>query len=464
MNPAIPLALYAWVPLVAILFLTLRPSTAVLVAYFAGWMFLPVPGIEVGGLDWNKTTAVPLVVFLAVACFDTTRLLRFQPRLADLPIAVFCVVPLLTSLANGLGWYDGISSAMYQTVVWGLPWLTGRVYFSHAEGLRRLALALFVSGLVYAPLCLWEIRMSPQLHAWVYGEHQHVWVQTLRSHGYRPMVFMHHGLMVGLWMSLAALAGYALWRGGSLRRIAGMPAGPLVAALFVVAFLCQSFGASALLLGGATLLGVTRRTRATLPMAVLLVLPMLYVGARATGTWSGRALADAVSQLDPQRGNSLAVRIESEEKLRVRAAEKPLLGWGGWGRSLVRAHDDDPSRTETVTIDSLWIIVYGKYGIVGLASLLLAFLAPPLVLWRRCPPSSWDRPGVAGAWVLALALTLYAIDNVVNAMVNPIYLLGAGALAGLAPLRARAPAPAVAARAVGRAPRIPSRLAGVAAP
>jgi hypothetical protein len=43
------------------------------------------------------------------------------------------------------------------------------------------------------------------------------------------------------------------------------------------------------------------------------------------------------------------------------------------------------------------------------------------------------------AWSLALIFTVYAIDSLVNAMQNPVYLLVAGGLCGLA--QSVAPAP-----------------------
>ena len=93
-----------------------------------------------------------------------------------------------------------------------------------------------------------------------------------------------------------------------------------------------------------------------------------------------------------------------------------------------------------VTVDSLWILVFGKYGWVGLGSLLLSFLVPIVVLWRRCPPQLWARARAAVPWALALVLTLYALDNLVNAMSNPVYILIGGGLCGLAHARATAPA------------------------
>lgn len=437
MSWTIPFALAAWIPLVALAFVALPPARAALVTYLAGWMFLPVPGLEVLGFDYGKATAVPLVAFAAMAVADGARLARFRPGLVDLPIALFCAAPVASSLANGLGAYDALTSGLYQTITWGLPYLTGRLYFSTPDGLRQLARGLFAAGLVYAPLCLWEGRMSPQLHAWVYGVHQHEWVQTLRAGGYRPMVFMHHGLMVGLWMCAASIVGLALWSSGTVRRFWGIPMALLVPALFATTILGHSFGAIALLAGGTLLLLSLRVVRSSLPMALLLVVPAAYVGARVTGTQAASRMVEFVESVSSDRAHSLAFRIDAEERLRARAAQAPVFGWGGFGRSLARQYDD-PLRRETVTIDSLWIIVLGKYGLAGLASLLLVLGVPALVLWRRCPPARASEPSAAPAWALALVLALFALDCLVNAMPNPAYVLIAGGLCGLAPAPARA--------------------------
>lgn len=438
MNWLVPFALYGWIPLVAVLFATLRPSRAVIVSYLVGWMFLPVAKFELFGFfDYQKGTAIPLGVFLGMLLFDSASLRRLRFTAFDLPIAAFCLAPFVSSLANDLGWYDALSALMYQVITWGLPYLTGRIYFSSPEGLRRLALGLLAGGLVYIPLCLWEVRMSPQLHATLYGFHQHDWTQTLRFGGYRPMVFMNHGLMVGLWMAAASVIGLALWSGSRGRRVWGIPLSIAVPALLVTTLLCKSFGATVLVLMAAAVFFGMRTLRTSLPMALLVCLPSTYVLMRTVGAWSGGELTEVVSEVASQRASSLSFRLAAEEQLLVKAADKPVLGWGGWGRSFVRRFDDW-QRPDTVITDSLWILVFGKYGAVGLASLLLALLVPVLALWRRCPPRLWASPGAALPWALAMVLTLYAIDNLVNAMENPVYLLIAGGLCGLAPARVRA--------------------------
>lgn len=428
MNGLVQVALLGWMPLVVVLFAALPPRRAVLTAYLVGWLFLPVSDLQLFGFfDYSKATAVPLLVFAAVLAFDAASLRRLRFTRLDLPVVVFCVAPLLSSLDNGLGWYDALSGCMYQGITWGLPYLMGRAYFHSAQGLRQLALGVFAGGLVYVPLCLWEIRMSPQLHATLYGFQQHDWTQTLRMGGYRPMVFMQHGLMVGLWMGAASLVGLALWTTAGARRLWGMPIALLAPLVLLTGVLCKSFGATLLVLVGALSLFLMRRLRTSLPMAVLVLVPSTYVTVRTVAGWSGSEAAQLVREIDPERADSLAFRLDAEERLRLKAAEKPLFGWGGWGRSFVR-RSDDPQQPDTVITDSLWILVFGKYGAVGLVALLALVGVPVLALWRRCPPRLWARPDAVLPWTLALVLSLYAIDCLVNAMENPIYLLIAGAL------------------------------------
>ncbi len=460
MNWLVPAALYGWMPFVAILFATLSPARAVIVSYLAGWMFLPVAEFELFGFfDFTKVIAVPLVVFLAVLAFDMQSLRRLRFTALDLPVAVFCVAPLFSSFANDLGLHDALSAPTYQTISWGLPYLTGRLYFSSPAGLRQLGIGLFAGGLIYAPLALWEIRMSPQLHATLYGFHQHDWMQTLRSGGYRPMVFMQHGLMLGLWMAAASLIGLALWTGASVRRLWGIPLWMLVPIPLITTVMCKSFGAIALLCVAAAALLSMRSLRTSLPMALLVCIPSTYVLLRTAGAWSGAELTSLVREIDGERAKSLAYRLTAEEQLLSKAEERPVFGWGGFGRSFVRQFDD-PTRTDTVITDSLWIIVFGKNGVLGLASILLCFLVPVLALWRCVPPRLWSSPAAALPWALALVLSMYALDNLVNAMENPVYLLIAGGLCGLVPVPAQAE-PVVPTRAARARPRAAS-MAGVA--
>src|SRR5439155_21163091 len=98
----------------------------------------------------------------------------------------------------------------------------------------------FIGGLVYVPLCWFEVRMSPQLHVWVYGVRHHAFVQQMRDGGYRPMVFMQHGLMVAMWMAMTSLIGCWLWKAKTIRQIGDVPMYVLVPAMLLTVYLCKS--------------------------------------------------------------------------------------------------------------------------------------------------------------------------------------------------------------------------------
>ncbi|MFZ4678392.1 MAG: O-antigen ligase domain-containing protein, partial [Nodosilinea sp.] len=109
------------------------------------------------------------------------------------------------------------------------------------------------------------------------------------------------------------------------------------------------------------------------------------------------------------------------------AQERILLGWGGWGRALLY---DDQGNQLTIQ-DSLWVIAFGHHGLLGLISLYTTLLLPVVsVFLTKCPPRLWDRKEAAPIAVLAVTLLLYSIDCLLNAMINPIFILMCGGLTG----------------------------------
>jgi tetratricopeptide (TPR) repeat protein len=81
--------------------------------------------------------------------------------------------------------------------------------------------------------------------------------------------------------------------------------------------------------------------------------------------------------------------------------------------------------------DGYWIITFGQFGAVGIASLIAAVLLPVVLTIRRHPASTWSRPEVAPAAALAMMLVLIMIDELSNGMLNPIYAMIIGGLSGL---------------------------------
>src|SRR5436190_3142386 len=196
----VPIMLRGWVFLAILLFAIVPPRRAVLAAFILGWLFLPQAGVPLSGLpDLDKITATSMGAMLGVLLFDAQRLRTFRFSWVDLPLLAWCLVSIPAALVNDLGIYDGLSGLMHDTFIWAIPYFIGRLYFSDLASLRELAIGIFLGGLIYVPLCLWEIRMSPQLHYMVYGFYPSFFGMAVRLGGYRPVLYMQHGWMVGLW-------------------------------------------------------------------------------------------------------------------------------------------------------------------------------------------------------------------------------------------------------------------------
>ena len=422
----VELVLYAWIPVVLCLFAVLQPRHAVIVAYLGGWMFLPVFGVDLKGLPpYSKVSATAYGALFGALLFDTDRLTSFRPRWFDLPIVLWCIAPVFASLSNGLGLYDGLSACLSEVVMWGIAYFLGRVYFNDWDGLRELAVGVFVGGLIYVPLCLLEMKMSPQLHHWIYGYHQHSFGQQKRWGGYRPMVFMQHGIACAMWMATASIVGVWLWVTGTMKRLFHVPIYLLVPPLVLTALMCKSAGALILLLIGLGTFYWVRWFKNALPLLALIAFIPAYVGLRASATWSGQNMVDAARTLfSDERARSLQTRLDAENLLTEKALKKPAFGYGRWNRNRVY---NEKGKDIAVT-DGLWVIVLGQAGFTGLAAITTTILLPALMYWWRCPPRWWTHPMAAAGAAFAVLLPLHMVDNLWNAMLNPIYVLLIGGL------------------------------------
>lgn len=427
-------ALIAWFPITLVLFVLLPPRRAILAAVIGGTLFLPQYAVELPGPDLTKLAASTVPALVCAMLFDWGRFSVLRPNRVDLGMAALILGAIPTSVTNGLGAYDGLFFTIHTFASWGAAYVLGRAYFGDREGLRDLGVAIFVGGLVYAPFCLWEIRMSPQLHDTIYGFKQHTFGQTRRFGGYRPMVFMQHGLGVGSWMACASVLGLWLWWGRAMRTVWGAPAGLLVAGLWLVTVLVKSGNAYFMLALGLAAMVWTRGLRSRMALAAAVAAAPTYMVLRGLDMWDGSPLVEvAEAVVGEKRADSLEFRLVQEDALAEKAREQPLLGWGAWGRNRVT---DEYGEDQSVT-DGLWIIVFGQRGLVGIGGLTLAMLGgAAVVAWRlrgrKLVEASWAP---AAAFVVILGLVM--IDNLFNAMLNPVYTVAAGGLATLAFTRAQ---------------------------
>jgi hypothetical protein len=424
-NLLVPITLFAFLPVVAVLYVWLGPRRAAITSLLGGWLLLPSfdGKIDVPFLT-GKTLFVPVVVLAGALAFDTRTWLKFRPRWLDLPMALWCLEPFLTSTVNELGAYDGAHAVFQRVSVWGVPYLLGRVYMGQPGAVREFADAFVIAALAYVPLCLLEVRLSPTLHLWVYGFHPMDFLQAVRFGGYRPNVFLSHGLMLGMILATATLIAYWEWRTRARTHLLEVPFGWVVLVLGGTTLLTKATGSILLLALGIAVLEGTRRLRSPWPVLVLMLLPPAYSAARIGG-WNGNDLVSlSRSWIDSERADSLKFRLDQENALIERAMERPGLGWGGWGRSRLF---DEEGRDISVT-DGMWIITLGVSGLVGLVALGLLLALPVLALLRRFPARYWGDPRIAAAVSMGVTLLLWATDNLLNAMTTPLAAAMAGAL------------------------------------
>ena len=430
-NIMVAIVLFGWIPIVRAIFRRFDARTAVAIAFVAAWMFLPVAGFKLKGIPaYNKLTATCMVILFWAWKFDKERFREFSFGLIDLPMLAWCVAPFFSSVFNDLGAYDGLSQTMYQSITWGVPYFIGRVFFSDADGLKLFGTAIFIGAVIYIPFCWFELVMSPQLHRLTYGFHQHSFLQTLRDGGgFRPMVYMDHGLMTSTWMGLGLFLGAWLFYTKELpEKILRVPSLYLLLALAVTFLMMKSYGAIILIALGLGVVFLSSKMKKNWLVILLLAAPHLYVYTRTTGIWDGTNLSGFVAEkFSPTRAQSLQFRFDNEAILIKKAMEGTVFGWGGYGRSRVY---DEYGKDISIT-DGLWIITLGQNGIFGLMALIFAVHTPVIFYLMRSDAERWIEKNRGAPTVMVVFLTTYMIDSLLNAMVNPIYMVFSGGIVSL---------------------------------
>ncbi|WP_147114342.1 O-antigen ligase [Tateyamaria sp. syn59] len=318
---------------------------------------------------------------------------------------------------TGLRMQDAGASILV-VIVSLIPMLLARKFFAHPEGQKLLLTAFCIGGLIYVPLAIFEARMSPQLNQWTYGFFAHLWSQHVRGDGFRPIVFLSHGLMVALFMSTAMIisAGLARVHTGRLRTRFLMATG----VLFIGLLITKSLGALVIALFLCPILLFAPRWVLLLITSVIVGIALLYPIVRGTSLIPMETVLQLAAQVNPERAASLLYRLNFEEQLLARAQERPLFGWGSWGRDLYLGNG------EFAVPDGEWTLVLsrsGWFGFIGRFGLM--FIPVILLLWR------WRRDGIGmETAVIATALTAAAIDLIPNSGMTPDKWLLAGALWG----------------------------------
>lgn len=397
-------------------------------------------GLDKSSVSLPRMIFVPVMILFPGALRSLLQGIKSNLELPDTwlgkaLVALFVLGPTGTVLTNGeplifqttvlpgLRVFDIFALVVTQFLILA-GFLLARKYLRTPETQRFLLVALMIGGLLYSLPMLLEVVISPQLNIWIYGYFQAVFEQMIRGGGFRPIVFLNHGIWVAFFIMTSAVAALALWQGNPVLERRYYPIA--IVYLVVVLVLSKTLGPLLLLLFLLPIIWFFRQ-RTQIGVAVFLgILALSYPLMKTVDLVPEQTLLEQATRIDPQRAASLQFRFENEDALLTRANIKPVFGWGSWGRN--QLHDPFSGEITSVS-DGRWVIVLGVFGWIGFFAEFGLLLYPLFLVWKESRLLSDDEisPYLGP---LALLLGVNIVDLLPNATLTPLTWLIAGALLG----------------------------------
>jgi hypothetical protein len=428
------LALLLWAPISLLLFREMKAHRAAGLLLVGGAILLPerffftLPLLS----KVDKKMIVCAWAMLAAVMWYGRRLQRTRlggfPRLLLLLLLIVDVGRALTNgdaiaYAAGILPHTAVTFVMEDFLNLYVPFILGAAFFSERSTLEDLLKIFTAAGMLYVPLVVLELRFSPQLHSWVYGYMQHEWSQVMREGGYRPMVFMEHGLAVALFLATCALAAVGLAKcriktlGWSTRTFATI--------LCLLVLINPSFGARLFLVTLVPLIAWGSLKLQVRVAAALGLLVIAYPVLRASQLFPAHDIVTWLGQYAPDRAGSLDFRMTNEDLVLQRTLQRPWFGWGGFERKFIVDRDSGKFNI----LDGAWIITTADSGILGFIArygLLTWPLWQALRQFKRISDPI-DRRLIA---TTALILAMVTVDLLPNGMFTYFPALFSGTLLG----------------------------------
>lgn len=442
-------AILIWPLIAMIMFARLAPVKALIWGVLIPYLLLPekfvigLPGLP----DLDKTSVITLGVVLGLLTnqekFAKQALLKptvivnhkFRKLITICMILIFAGI-VMTVMSNrdvlrygdtalpGMRPWD-IVSMFGSFLFFVAPFLFARKYLSSAEAHRALLSAFVISALYYSLLMLIEIRLSPQLHNWVYGYHQHSFLQHVRD-GYRPKVFLQHGLWVGFFIYMATIAAAILWK--VERKPFWMASGIW---LFLILGMSENLAATLIAIIFLGLIFLSSRKMQLRVVFVVAVCILFFPILRQAQLIPFERITNAAATISEDRAGSLQFRLDNEDELLVKALERPVSGWGSFGRERVY---DERGRDTSIS-EGRWIQTISTRGWVGYIG-LFGLLSLPVLLLRRTGRRKEIPLETVGLAIIVAGNFIYMVPN---STLTAIGWLVFGALAGFVQSDSKAP-------------------------
>ena len=433
------IVLLGWPFVVAILLNKKTIPIAIMVAIIAGYLLLPeqisfdlplLPALE---KDTIPAVSLFLLIVLGLGRYKSPALRGWLPR-GVIPKLLLCTLmagAFFTTISNtdpifygdislpGLKLYDAFSTVLGYLMML-LPFFLARKFLAHPEHNKALITAFVYAGVFYSFLALYEVRMSPQISIMIYGFFPASWVQHIRGDGFRPIVFLQHGLWVSMFFACTVLAAAGLARMETRgRKFKNYVFG---AWLLLTLVLTKSLGALTIALMLLPCIFLLRPRLQIILCAAIALLIMAYPVLRAGEFIPVDKVVDWARSINSERAGSLEFRLDNEDQLLAKARERPFFGWAGWGRSAIF----DQAGIERSTPDGYWVIILGVGGWVRYISEFGLLCAPIIIAAFKVRKNSLGME----TSVIILILTANLIDLIPNATVTPLTWMLAGAVWG----------------------------------
>ncbi len=384
----------------------------------------------------NKASLPNLAAFFACR-FILGKRIKLLPNLGWVKVLLFVYIlsPFFTALLNpdpiiagpvyikSMEYYDALSAVIRQ-LIFIIPFLLGMNFLANANDHEEIVRILLVAGVVYSFPMLFEVRLSPQLHTWIYGYFPHSFIQQIRNGGFRPIVFMGHGLWVAFF-TMSAVTAAALFN--KIRRpVFGYSPGMVLCYLGVVLFFCKSLASMIYAMFLVPVIYFIRPIQQLKLAKLIVIFVVVFPLLRIADYFPSDEIATSVSEYNQERAESLQFRFDNENLLLTRARKRLFFGWGSWGRN--RVYDERTGKDLVVT-DGRWIIVLGEYGLIGY---IAEFGLLALSVFRSSRGIRFIETNrekiIHGGLTLLMAISM--VDLLPNSSVTPWTWLLAGSLIG----------------------------------
>lgn len=414
----VEVALLGWIPASIILFACLPPLRALVLTYVGAWLMLPMAKISIQGFwDLDKVVAANVGALLGAVLFATHTLRGFRIQTGDVLVVAFCGCGLLSSVDNGRGFYDGVSAFSQELFYFGIPFLLGRIIVKgRGEFLEASRMMVFAAA-VYAVFALWEWRMSPQIHQTLYGVFQHQFIQHYRWGFYRPILCFPHALSLGMFMAWASVLAFWLYRSRQLGPMLGIPAEVFVALPIAGLLASMSLSPWGLAIIALAMLYSWQRSRNRIWLYGPVLFVTIWMAGRFTGATDGRWLTALAANVSTERADSLQYRIDAESLILDNVKKQPILGFGRG-----KQQTGQEENTRPLANDGLWVIMVGRYGLVGLG-LFFAWWCWPLMMARSASRELEANPAIM---VQLVGIGIEAMNFMFNGVTSPLVTLMCG--------------------------------------